>query len=410
MTVTNEQFLELDMSDRGDSYLLAACRPHSRPFIRLWRDDPASMPIFVPAASETEFRITSRTQGRKLFCLRDEVAVRVFRRWSLLDVAKPLRLSRFHPFTRFDDGDLTVLPLLHRSGQEGIDLARAMRTLAEWGVGVSTPDLQNTLRYDLVEQPAHSPVPMPAQLPAIGIVIHLHYPDVWPDFEKRLRQISLPFKLIVTTSAENAGLSAAIRSFHPEARILVYPNRGRDVGPFIELLREGHLDDVELVCKLHGKKSMALGPRRVFGDVWRQLLLNSLIGSDDAVRRIVRRFCEQPRLGVIGPSRFHLPNEFRHSHRDVWSNNEELTYRLVQRLGGSRESFKLDFFAGTMFWIRRELLDLLKPLDLSQSDFPDEAGQPDGTLQHAFERVFGALPSLAHPAMVMEDATWPPKA
>ena len=251
---------------------------------------------------------------------------------------------------------------------------------------------------------------MPAQFPAIGIVIHLHYPDVWPDFEKRLRQISLPFKLIVTLSAESAALSGVIRSFHSDSRILVYPNRGRDVGPFIQLLREGQLDDIDLICKLHGKKSMALGPRRVFGDVWRQLLLNSLIGSDDAVRRIIRRFCEQPRLGVIGPSRFHLPNEFRHSHRDVWNNNEELTYQLVQRLGGSKESFKLNFFAGTMFWIRRELLDLLKPLDLSQSDFPDETGQPDGTLQHAFERVFGALPSLAHPAMVMEDATWPPAA
>ena len=405
-----DRLLEFDISDRGGSYLLAACRPQSPPFICLWRDDPASTPMFVPAASETEFRITSRTQARKLFCLRDEVAVHAFRRWSPLDMAKSFRLSRFHPFTRFEDGDLTILPLLHRSGQEGIDLARAMRTLAEWGVGVSMPDLQATLSYDLVDHPARAPVPMPAQFPAIGIVIHLHYPDVWPDFEKRLRQITLPFKLIVTVSAEDTALSAGIRSFHPESRILVYPNRGRDVGPFIQLLREGHFDDVDLVCKLHGKKSMTLGPRRVFGDVWRRLLLNSLIGSDDAVRRIVRRFCEQPRLGMIGPSRFRLPNEFRHSHRDVWSNNEELTYRLVQRLGGSRESFKLDFFAGTMFWIRRELLDILKPLDLSQSDFPDEAGQPDGTLQHALERVFGALPSLANPAMILEDAIWPPEA
>lgn len=406
-----DRFLEFDISDRGGSYLLAACRPQSPPFIRIWRDDPASTPIFVPAASETEFRITSRMPARKLFCLRDEVAVQVFRRWNPLDVAKSFRLSRFHPYTRFDDGDLTILPLLHRSGQEGIDLARAMRTLAEWGVGVSTSDLQNTLSYDFIDQPERAPVPMPAQLPAIGIVIHLHYPDVWPDFEKRLRQISLPFKLIVTVSAEDADLRAAIRSFHADSKILVYPNRGRDVGPLVQLLREGHVDDVDLVCKLHGKKSMALGPiRSIFGDVWRRLLLNSLIGSDDAVRRIVRRFGEQPRLGMIGPLRFRLPNEFRHSHRDVWSNNEELTYQLVQRLGGSKESFKLDFFAGTMFWIRRELLDLLKPLDLSQSDFPGEEGQPDGTLQHALERVFGALPGLAHPAMVMEDATWPPEA
>lgn len=48
-----------------------------------------------------------------------------------------------------------------------------------------------------------------------------------------------------------------------------------------------------------------------------------------------------------------------------------------------------------MFWIRLELLELLKPLNLSLADLPDETRQSDATLQHALERLFGALPAAA---------------
>jgi lipopolysaccharide biosynthesis protein len=83
-----------------------------------------------------------------------------------------------------------------------------------------------------------------------------------------------------------------------------------------------------------------------------------------------------------------------------------MTKKLAAKLGCSSEEFVLDFFAGTMFWIRRDLLDLLKPLDLSLDSFPDEKGQTDGALQHALERLFGALPVLANPKRKTEAVSW----
>jgi hypothetical protein len=46
------------------------------------------------------------------------------------------------------------------------------------------------------------------------------------------------------------------------------------------------------------------------------------------------------------------------------------------------------FAAGTMFFIRRKSLDRLLALELTRDDFEVEAGQKDGTLAHALERMF----------------------
>lgn len=121
---------------------------------------------------------------------------------------------------------------------------------------------------------------------------------------------------------------------------------------------------------------------------------------------IVNRFMVESEIGLIGPANFRLPNEHRHSYTDTWGANERLTTELARQVGHREEQFKLDFFAGTMFWIRRELLDLLKSLDLSLNSFSEEKGQTDGTLQHALERLFGALPSVIMPPMKIGMVNW----
>ncbi|CAM5419587.1 Rhamnan synthesis protein F OS=Afipia felis OX=1035 GN=BN961_03297 PE=4 SV=1 [Afipia felis] len=382
-------------------YLRASCKVGSQPFVRVWKANPDSQPVFIPALLETEYIMKSSGRDTDLYVLEQEVDVKSFRRIRPGDFLKILPLYRFHRFNRYADESLTILPLFHASGTEGLEVSRAMRTLAGWGVGVSSLGLQRTLGYEFVEPPVLSKA-QPAGGLAIGIVVHLHYCDVWSDFEMRLRNLALPFRLIVTLTGPNPVLTARITEQFPHSKILVYPNRGRDVGPFIRLLREGHLDGFELICKLHGKKSASLGPRAVFGEVWRRLLLNDLIGSDELVKGIVQRFVDQPGVGLVGSS------HFRGDYSDTWPRNAKPTLELAKRLGCSETEFKPDFFAGTMFWIRRELLDLLKPLNLSQDDFPEEAGQLDGELQHALERIFGALPGLAHPPMTIEETSWPP--
>jgi len=64
-------------------------------------------------------------------------------------------------------------------------------------------------------------------------------------------------------------------------------------------------------------------------------------------------------------------------------------YRSEVRLKAERLS-DLNFVAGSMFYARREVLQPILNLHLSEDDFEPEAGQTDGTLAHAVERVFAA--------------------
>ena len=59
-----------------------------------------------------------------------------------------------------------------------------------------------------------------------------------------------------------------------------------------------------------------------------------------------------------------------------------------------------------MFWIRQQALTLLRELNLTLADFPDENGAIDGQLEHALERVFGAAPQANDTILASEPGDW----
>jgi lipopolysaccharide biosynthesis protein len=69
-----------------------------------------------------------------------------------------------------------------------------------------------------------------------------------------------------------------------------------------------------------------------------------------------------------------------------WSANRRMTLNIAERMGVPAEKFRLDFFGGSMFWVRPEALRPLRDLDLA-ADMPAERGLVDGDLPHALERV-----------------------
>ena len=220
-----------------------------------------------------------------------------------------------------------------------------------------------------------------------GVVVHLHYTDVWPDIEVSLRNLPGDFGLIVTLSAGNAEVERLVKRSFPQAEIRVVSNVGRDVRPFLELLDDGSLDRFDIVCKLHGKKSVRNGKPTVLGERWRRAALNDLIAGPGRFEEALARFADDPQLGMLGPARFRIPNE-RFSLHDAWSGNRSETLRIAERLGfGS--SFDLDFFAGTMFWARPAALARLRGAGLGEpAVYSPEAGLTDGAVEYALERLF----------------------
>ena len=230
-------------------------------------------------------------------------------------------------------------------------------------------------------------------LDSTAIIVHIYYEETWADIAGVLKRLTIPFDLIVTTVPRRESLVEAIRRDFPDADIELMENRGRDVRPFLVLLENGRFDRYRCICKIHGKKSSDGGRKSHMGAIWRRRLLFDLLAAPGLAASILDMFERDPCVGMIGPRAFRLPSE-TYSEELSWSVNRKTVLELAGRMGVAADAFRLDFFGGTMFWVRPEALAPLRRLNLSEA-FPEERGLIDGGLEHAVERLFGASVTAA---------------
>ena len=219
----------------------------------------------------------------------------------------------------------------------------------------------------------------------IAVVLHLYYPDMWPIFNNRLANLSEPFDLFVSVRAEHANIDLqVINSFHGETNIVVLPNKGRDVLPFLVVSRAiSSIKQYKYILKLHSKKS----PHRSDGDKWLNELLDELIPKNCAN---IMHILEEKKTGAVGPSK-HVVSLKRY----IGGNRNHMVYILKKIT--SKETMdevllntkQYPFFGGTMFWCRVDLLRPLLESDLDSADFNPESRQLDMTTAHAVERIMG---------------------
>ena len=110
------------------------------------------------------------------------------------------------------------------------------------------------------------------------MVVHVFYPEVWPDIVDRFARIPEPFDLIVSLVQGDAeGLERSIQDRLPMARVEVVPNRGRDLASLVSLANRGLLSGYDAILKVHSKRS----PHRLDGDAWRVRLLDGVLPSPE---------------------------------------------------------------------------------------------------------------------------------
>ncbi|CEG58982.1 Rhamnan synthesis F family protein (fragment) [Legionella fallonii LLAP-10] len=210
-----------------------------------------------------------------------------------------------------------------------------------------------------------------------AIVIHAFYEDILLEIIQFLRRIdNVTFKLYVSSPNERV-----VRSILEESGFDFYlektNNHGRDVLPFLQIMKRVKLDGYGLIIKVHTKKSL----HRSDGHRWRQDLYNKLL-KKTAVEEGLKLFQADSKLGLLVPENHLLPVTLH------LGNNMHHLLSLSHRLGVSaRELLELKFAAGTMFMARVSALEPLLSLNLNADDFEAEAGQVDGTLAHAIERA-----------------------
>jgi lipopolysaccharide biosynthesis protein len=214
-----------------------------------------------------------------------------------------------------------------------------------------------------------------------AICAHLFYPDMIDEFANWFQRANerIPLDVIITVpdTWKVDDFERAIETIAP-TRILPVPNRGRDVAPFLRALRVGLEMGYRSGCKVHSKKS----PQRKDGDGWRQRLFSGLLNAE-AIDQVKEGFLELDGLAIAAPRQEFMSTSDMFSIRD----NLATAASVMARLGVDKYAMD-EFIAGTMFWFKFEPLRPLADSNFDSDEFGTELGQIDGTLAHAFERVF----------------------
>lgn len=214
-----------------------------------------------------------------------------------------------------------------------------------------------------------------------AIIVHVYYPELWDEIWSYLSVLGNSFDLFVTVP-ETVELSDEMLLRDCERiHILRFPNRGRDIAPFLKVFTSICSKGYKYGLKLHTKRSLHRGD----GAQWRQDMLKKLVGSKNIIQKAKTTFDKNAEIGIIAPKGHVLPSTV------YWGKNERNVKKLAKWANIQFDGKVFSFAAGSMFWFNPSALSPLALLKISQFDFDAEKGQVDGTLAHALERFFGLL-------------------
>src|SRR3984893_2733319 len=223
----------------------------------------------------------------------------------------------------------------------------------------------------------------------IAAIIHVYHTNILPKIVEYLKNIPFQTDLFISTNTA-AKKSLILESLNTYSNgtfeVRVFENRGRDIAPFI--VGYGHvLNHYEYFIHLHTKRSPHGGDPL---EGWLDYLLANLLGSQQIVKSVFKLFLEV-NVGIIYPQHLFVLRGILN-----WGYDFEHAAALLSRAGFMLDKLHLlEFPSGSMFWGRSAAVRPLLDLGLQFSEFPDEAGQVDGTLSHAIERTFLYFAELA---------------
>jgi glycosyltransferase involved in cell wall biosynthesis len=340
-----------------------AMRQRAKDFATLDRDETFDIGVFLPPNAP---RMT-----------RHEAITEFLTRWSTLGITPashhfvrrpcvgfhPLIYAREHAGT-YDTA--TINPLAH--------FVRSGKPAGPWVHQVITPDARSPARNRPLRAALH---------------VHFYYPELAPDFTRRLAVNRSPCDLLLSTDTDakaSALRHATLGYERGKVVIRVVPNRGRDLGPFLTEYAEAIAGNYDLVGHMHSKRS--LGVDAAVGETWRKFLWHNLLGDGHPMMDLViGRLADDDKIGIVFPNDPHLSD---------WDDNRDLAEILAKRLGINDPLPPFfEFPIGTMFWARPQALSPLFGLKLRWDDYPEEPLPYDGTILHALERL---LPFVARHA------------
>ena len=218
---------------------------------------------------------------------------------------------------------------------------------------------------------------------SIAVHLHLFYEDLLEEFTAYLKKMPFAFDLYVSCreGVPVKNIKQRLSTIKTARKIVVknVPNRGRDIAPLYVWFGK-EISRYDYFLHIQSKKSLYTEKEQVG---WRQYSLNSLLGSEDIIRRIIGLFQQQPDIGLVFPDAANMVPQEAFS----WLKNRPLAQQFFKEMNIPFEEGIFMYPAGSFFWARTDALRPLFDKHLTIDRFPEENGQTDGTMAHVLERM-----------------------
>ncbi|WP_294564946.1 rhamnan synthesis F family protein [uncultured Succinatimonas sp.] len=217
----------------------------------------------------------------------------------------------------------------------------------------------------------------------IAVILHLYYIESWLEIksflDSLLRYKNVDFYFSCIEGIANKEIINTLKNYNISSNVFLYPNKGYDIGSFIDILHHINLDDYDIVYKLHSK---GVSRRRIF--IYNQIFkkrdwfLNLYKGLFGYRRtdEVINVLSEDNKYGIVAAD-----NLIIHDPKHKVSFTRAASNKL-----GIKINNDYNYVAGTCFAIRSFLLKPISNLNLTINDF--KSPKPgEFSLAHALERI-----------------------
>ena len=242
----------------------------------------------------------------------------------------------------------------------------------------------------------------------VALFMHLYFMDLLDSSYVYASAMPEFADLYITTDSEDKK-KQILRRFEGfpcgKMEVRVVPNRGRDVTALMIGLKDV-IPKYEIACFFHDKKAGQVSPGSV-GDSFGYKCSKNVLYNRAYVYRILQKFEEEPRLGLLSPPE---PNHgvYFTTLGYEWCFNYEVTKKVAERLGltvpMAEDKAPIAPF-GSVFWFRVDALRILHEYPWKLEDFPDEPLPVNQTISHGVERIrpYVVQQEGYYPAFVMAE-------
>ena len=245
--------------------------------------------------------------------------------------------------------------------------------------------------------------------PRVALFMHLYFMDLIDYCKSYADSMPINADIYITTNTEEkkAVIENSFTDFrNRKVRVIVIPNRGRDVSSLVLGLKP-YAKDYDIVCFVHDKKATQVTPYLV-GESFSYQCFENVLHNRIFVENTITTFIQNPRLGLLAPPP-PIHGVYSITLGNEWLVNYDNSNNLAKRFGITvnmdREKQPVAPL-GTIFWFRPKAFRIFYESDFAYEDFPEEpTGEIDGNIMHAIERLYpyGAQQAGYYSAWVQND-------